>query len=298
MNKTKGILFSVIAASIFGFVAAVSPIAYQGGFNPVTLALMRQLVNLPLALIIMLVNKTPLKLKSDQTVKLSALGIFGWAATILTLNTAYTLVDVGICTTIHFTYPIFVTLGCVLIYKVRIGRVKIMALAVSTLGIVALVLGGTGSSSNATGGIFLALVSGVTYAFYMLFLDKSNLASQMSPVKVIFYVGLSGCSVLALYGLLTGQLNFSGIEPKYWLMVVGIGILGGLVGFSLVQLGIKHTDATTTSICSTCEPVTSVLFGILLLGEQFTVMKLIASVLIIAGVLMLSLIKEKKKPSV
>ncbi len=296
MNKTKGVLFSVLSAVLFGLVSSLSPLAYEGGFNPVTLALMRQAFNLPVALAVMLCTKTSLSLQKGQPLKLAALGIVGWAATTLLLNTALSLIDVGIASTIHFTYPIFVTLGCVLIYRIKISRAKIMALSVSTIGIVTFVLGGTSSGGGSTLGVLLAVLSGVTYAFYMLFLDKSDLAAQMSPIKVNFYVGLGGCSLFLVYGLFTGQLHLSGIAPSAWLLVMLMGVTGGVVAFSMVQLGIKYTDATTTAICSTCEPVTSVIFGTLFLGEELTPLKVIASLLIIAGVLMLSLIPEKKQP--
>ncbi|MBU3135332.1 EamA family transporter [Clostridium gasigenes] len=54
-----------------------------------------------------------------------------------------------------------------------------------------------------------------------------------------------------------------------------------------------HIGASKASVISTFEPITSVLFGALLLGKKFTLIIIIAYILIFAGILILSTSKKK-----
>ena len=67
-----------------------------------------------------------------------------------------------------------------------------------------------------------------------------------------------------------------------------------VVALSLLQIGIKHVGASTAAILTTFEPITSIVCGVLLLGETVTGIKIIACALIMVGVVTLSLVKGKK----
>ena len=51
-------------------------------------------------------------------------------------------------------------------------------------------------------GIFLAILSGVTYAFYILYIDKSGL-KKMDAFKLTFYLSLVVTGCLLIYGSVT-----------------------------------------------------------------------------------------------
>lgn len=66
-----------------------------------------------------------------------------------------------------------------------------------------------------------------------------------------------------------------------------------MVALSLLQIGIKHVGASTAAILIT-EPITSIICGVLLLGENSDYDQDAACALIMTGVVTLSLAKQKK----
>ena len=146
--------------------------------------------------------------------------------TTLMLFIAFSLIDVGVATTIHFIYsilfyvvclsitkhfiyPVFVSIVCVLFYKERLGLQKFIALLIATAGIACFFLGvdmSAGFSGGTFLGLFLAVASGVTYAFYIIYMDKSGLKNQ--PVfKISFYVALMSSIAMGIFGIGTGELT-------------------------------------------------------------------------------------------
>ncbi len=293
MNQKKGVLFTILAACAFGLGSSLSPLTYgEGGCSPVMLALLRFVVCLPILIVFSLCTKVPLRLERRQLLPLFLLGAIGTGATTLLLNSAFSMLDAGIADTLHFTYPIFVLLGSVLFYKAKITKVKVLAMGISLAGIVCFMFSGSGESTVSSVGIVVAIISGICYAFYLLFMDKSGMA-EVNPFKTSIYITLFAMVVLALYALITNQLVVSTITPQSWLVIVISGVLS-LAGMILIQLGIQNTDSTMASILSTFEPVTCTISGILLLGESLTVMKFIGCVLVLAGVVVLTTYKEKQ----
>ena len=208
---------------------------------------------------------------------------------------SFSLIDVGIATTIHFIYPVFVTIGCVLFFKEKLGFKKVVSLLVATCGIACFFFGV--DTSQGLGGMFLglalAVISGVTYAFYIIYLDKSGLKNQ--PVfKITFYVALMSTIAMGVYGAAMDDLALKTLTPASWGISLAFSLLCTVVALSLLQIGIKYVGASTAAILTTFEPITSIVCGVLLLGESITAVKIVACSLIMIGVVMLSLAKENK----
>lgn len=294
--KTKGIILTMLSSITFGFAFTLGPMTYgAGGSNPVTLTFLRNFLSLPFLLLIILLLKIDLRITKKQLKSLIILGFIGNAVTTLMLNMAFSYIDVGIVTPIHFTYPIFVTLGCVIFFHEKLSKKKIIALIIAMSGIACFFVAALNSTSfgyETLLGLFLSIASGIFYAFYIIFMDKSGLKGE-SPFKITFYVAIASSIGMLLYGAATQQLVLSTLTPKSWLISAIFAFLCTVVALSLLQAGIKHIGASEASVISTFEPITSVIFGALLLGEKITLIKVIACFLIFAGVLILSFAKDK-----
>ena len=293
----KGILLTMLSAIAFGFAFTLGPMTYgDGGSNPTTLTFLRNALSLPVLFLILRYQGISLKVTGKELISLTILGGIGNAFTTLLLFISFSLIDVGIATTIHFIYPVFVTIGCVLFFKERLGIKKIVSLLVATCGIACFFLG-VDTSQGLRGGMFLglalAVISGVTYAFYIIYLDKSGLKNQ--PVfKFTFYVALMSTIAMGVYGAAINDLALNTLTPKSWGISLAFSLLCTVVALSLLQMGIKHVGASTAAILTTFEPITSIICGVLLLGESITGVKILACSLIMIGVVMLSLAKENK----
>lgn len=296
MTSTKGILLTMLSAIVFGFAFTLGPMTYgEGGSNPVTLTFLRNFLSLPVLAIIIWQQKISMKLTRKEFYDLAILSGIGNAVTTLMLFISFSLIDVGVATTIHFIYPVFVTIGCAIFYKEKMGLKKIIALAIATAGIGCFFFEvdmGSGFSGGMLLGLVLAVASGVTYAFYIIYMDKSGLKHQPA-FKISFYVALMSSVAMGVYGTFTQELTLSTLTPKSWAISFAFALLCTVVALSLLQIGIKHVGASTAAILTTFEPITSIICGALLLGEKLTLIKIIACTLIMVGVVIMSLSKQK-----
>ena len=293
--KLKGIVLTMLSSITFGFAFTLGPMTYgAGGSNPVTLTFLRNFLSLPFLLLIVLFLKVDLRVTKNQLKNLAILGFIGNSITTLMLNIAFAHIDVGIVTPIHFTYPIFVTLGCVLFFHEKLSKQKIIALVIAMSGIGCFFIESLNSASFNSStliGLILAVASGAFYAFYIIFMDKSGLKSE-SPFKITFYVAIASSIGMFFYGISTNQLVLSSLTTKSWIISAVFAFLCTVVALSLLQVGIKHIGASEAAVISTFEPITSVIFGILLLNEKIIPIKIIACILIFSGVLILSFAKN------
>ena len=295
--KLKGIILTMISSITFGFAFTLGPMTYgAGGSDPVTLTFLRNFLSLPFLLLIALFLKIDLRITKNQLKNLIILVFIGSSTTTLMLNIAFSHIDVGIVTPIHFTYPIFVTLGCVLFFHEKLSKQKIIALVIAMSGIGCFFIESLNSASFNSStliGLILAVASGVFFAFYIIFMDRSGLKSE-SPFKITFYVAITSSIAMFLYGTSTNQLALSSLTTKSWIISAVFAFLCTVVALSLLQVGIKHIGASEAAVISTFEPITSVVFGVLLLNERITLLKIVACILIFVGVLILSFSKNNK----
>ena len=272
--KLKGIILTMLSSITFGFAFTLGPMTYGlEGSNPVTLTFLRNFLSLPFLLVIILLLKIDLRVTKKQLRDLIILGFVGNAITTLMLNMAFSHIDVGIVTPIHFTYPIFVTLGCVLFFHEKLSKQKVFALIIAMSGIGCFFITALNSASFGKStllGLILAIASGMFYAFYIIFMDRSGLKSE-PPFKITFYVAIASTIGMLIYGMVTKELALSSLTPKAWGLSAIFAFLCTVVALSLLQVGIKYIGASEAAVISTFEPITSVIFGAILLGEEITV---------------------------
>lgn len=285
MNKTKGLTFGILAGFIYGFTPILGKLTYLEGSNPISLTFYRNLLSIPFFFVMLKYNNVPLKVTKSQTKQLAILGLLA-SATALSLYSSYNYISVGMSTTIHYIYPVLVTAACIIIFGEKISRDKVVSLILSTMGITLFFEG----SINITG-ILIAFMSGVFFAGYLLFMDKSGL-NTIYQFKITFYTAAFSSMYLFIFGVISKNLVFT-MTFKGWFFTVLVAVFVSFLANTFVALGVKYVGPTVTSIVGMLEPITSIVMGILFINEPITLRNILACVLILLGVLIVSLSKEK-----
>lgn len=290
MNKTKGIAFGILAAFIYGFTPILGKLTYLEGSNTMSLTFYRNFLSIPFLFFMLKYNKIDIKITKTEAVKLSILGSLGSTLTALTLYASYNYISVGMTTTIHYIYPVLVTAVCIFIFKEKVSKEKIVALILSTVGVIMFFEG-----NFSIIGVSLALLSGVFYAAHILFIDKSGLNS-MYPFKITFYCAIFSSLYLLIAGISTSSL-VNDLTFKGWIFTLLIAFFVSFLANTFIPIGVKYAGPTITSIVGMFEPITSVILGVLILGEPITTKNIVACILILAGVLIVTIVKDNNKYS-
>ncbi|MGM0397326.1 MAG: DMT family transporter [Bacillota bacterium] len=284
MERFKGYIAVMISAVVFGSMPLMAKTIYQEGGNPVTLTFLRFFLVLPILFFFVSRNKNGgLMLTRDEAKKLLLVGTLGYGATTLTLYMSYNYISSGIATTLHFAYPVLVILTYVVLFNAKASGTKLLAVSLTIVGI--LFLNESDADINLVG-FLLAFGSAVAYAFYVTYLDRSGLKS-MHPLKLTLYLCISASSMVFLFGILTGTLNFR-MSLLGWGVSVFLSILVAFLGVSLFQIGVSLIGPQKTSILSTFEPVTSIIIGALLFNEVISGRTIAGFVSIVAAVVLIT----------
>jgi drug/metabolite transporter (DMT)-like permease len=287
MNKTKGIAFGVLAAVIYGYTPILAKLAYLEGSNYMSLTFYRNFLSIPFLFFMLKHKEIDIKINRSEGKKFAILASLGPTLTALTLYGAYNYISVGMATTIHYIYPVLVTASCILIFKEKVSKEKIIALVLSTIGIMMFFEG-----AFSIIGVTLALLSGIFYAAHILYIDKSGLNS-MYPFKITFYLSIFSSVYLFIAGIVSNNLVFA-MTPEGWLFTILIAFFVSFLANTFIPIGVKYVGPTVTSIVGMFEPITSVILGILILHEPVTTRNIIACILILAGVLVVTITKDKR----
>ncbi len=285
---SKGKFYLLFSAFLYGVLPALTAIAYKGGVNGITLTFLRSAVSLPLLYVIIKADKRSLKVTRKQLRDISLLSIFGGVMPILSLYMSYNYISTGLATTLHFIYPIIIVIASAVLYREKISRLTLSAVVIATVGI--FMFTDVNAAADKTG-IVLAVLSGIFYSFYVIFMDKSGLY-KLDFIVLTFYLAVVMSISMFIFGVMIHGISFD-ISPLSWSFSILISIIVTLGAMPLLQVGIKYEGATTAGILSTVEPITSIIIGAVFLGEIIGAGQIIGVALILLGVL----ISQKKQVS-
>ncbi len=283
---TGGVVLTILAACCFGLLPLFAKTAYAGGFNPYAFSLFRVVFTALILFGILKYQKRSLTIEKQEAITLFKASFFGYYLMMITLCVSYTLMDTGIATVLHFIYPVATMAGAIIIYKEKTNAVQIGAMAVSLLGIYFLVgLERHGAVNFA--GFCLALSSGFFYAYYILTVSHGTIKTMDSFV-VIFYITLFNSATLFVTCLIMGTFPRE-ITLMGFMGTVMVALVSSVIGMVAFQAGLKKISATGATILSTFEVVTSLIVGITIFGESFSVFQMGGSILIMVSVVVVAL---------
>lgn len=293
MERYRGAAFTALAAVIFGFTPILARMAYDGGANGVTVTFLRAALSLPILYGILRIRGVSVRVSGIELRNVCLLGVVGSSATTLCLYGAYSYISVGMATTIHFIYPTITTLCCILFFKERLNAFKLAAMLLTTIGVGCFLERGAGA--GAAVGVALAVVSGFTYAFYIVGVDKTG-TKNMYYFKLSFYLCVFTALSAGTFGLATGSLALGAMTPAAWGYSFLVSVFVSVGALALFQLGVRYVGASTAGVLSTLEPITSVILGVLILREELSWAKLVGCIIIILGILMITLSEMRYPP--
>lgn len=276
----KGKICLILSALIYGIAPMLAKIAYMGGVNGMTLTFLRTFLMLPFLFILMLARGRSFRLNKKELFDIIILGVVGGSFSIISLYAAYDYISTGLATTLHFIYPLIIVVVSALIYREKITNMKLAAVMFVTLGIFLFVDLNTAADKI---GVILAVLSGVFYSFYVIYMDHSGL-DKMDYVKLTFYLMIIMSAGTFIFGAATKSIVFNEMSGTAWVFAVIISFLITIGAIPLFQAGVRYEGASTAGIVSALEPITTIILGALFLGEAMGLVQYFGGAMIILGV--------------
>lgn len=240
--------------------------------------------------IVMLLRKESFRVTRQEFRVLTGLGLL-FIVSSLTLYLSFLYMAAGVASTILFTYPVMTAVIMALFFHERITLSTVLSLLLSGAGVV-LLYWSDGVGTLSILGVFLVLASALSYALYIILMNKGNL--QMSSFKINFYV-LMYCTLgMVVYSLLAGMPLTLPQNAVSWFYVGWLAIVPAIFALVLMVYAAKYVGSTATAILGALEPLTAVLIGLLVFNEPFTTYLAVGIVLILAAVVIIAMVKQNK----
>lgn len=295
MQKNKlilGYILVILSAMIFGCMPLMTQFIYKEGVNSFGLVFWRNLLSLPMLAIAARVSGGSLKILPKSIPSIGWIAVFGCCLTPMLLYTAYTDIDTGVATVFHFVYPAIVMLLGLIFLKNKIKAGNLISLAVCIAGIC--VFYAPGAEIGALGSA-LALLSGVTYAIYIIGLAGFKY-KEISGFVFHFYGTVCCTAVSFVICLCGGNLTLPS-SVWGWILCALFGLIFNIGAVILFQRGTFIIGGERASILSTFEPITGVIIGMAFLGEPGSWRTAIGSALVLLASIMITIfdITAKKK---
>jgi drug/metabolite transporter (DMT)-like permease len=177
--------------------------------------------------------------------------------------------------------PIFVTLGAWLLFRQRVSRLFLVALAVTLGGAVLLVGPNFALGGRPLAGDALGVLTAVFYAGYMLAIKS---ASERTSTAGIMAVGTSVAALALLpYALATADV-FLPQSASGWLVLIGLALIPHIAGQSLIAYGFSHLPASFSSVSLLLQPVLAAIYAWALLGEAMAPMQMLGGLVVLGGI--------------
>lgn len=279
-NKITGVAYAVVSSTTFGLIPLFTISLMAVGVSSPTILCYRFLLAAVAMAVIMFFTRRSFRLASDQMAVVALLAVL-YASTAILLLESYKCIPSGIATTIHFLYPLAVTLTMSWVFKERISSTIYIAVALSLVG-VALLAWGNHTEGDFRRGVSFALLTVVTYAAYIVGVMRSR-ASRVDSIVLTFYVLAFGALLFFVYAMAT-----SGIEAVHsaasWRDLIILALLCTVLSDYTLILAIKRIGSTSTSILGSMEPLTAVVVGVLYFGERIDTTSVVGLLLVICAV--------------
>jgi drug/metabolite transporter (DMT)-like permease len=194
------------------------------------------------------------------------------------LYEAYQQTGVSIASLAYYCGPVIVMALSPFLFHERLTPLKAISFLVVLCGIF-LVNAHVFQEGKTRWGLFCGGMSAVMYAFMVIFNKKAE--SIIGLENSTLQLSISFLTVAAFVGLKQGFL-FTATSVD-WAPILTLGLLNTGIGCYLYFSSIGHLPAQTVAICGYIEPLSAIIFSVLLLQETMQHIQIIGAVLIIGG---------------
>jgi len=290
-----GVVLALSGALLFSTKAVMVKLAFRYEVDSISLLLLRMVFALPVYLVILG------RVAPSQRVGWSKVSLKHWMGLIAAAILGYYLssfldfkgleyIDASVERLILFVFPTIVALLNFFIFRERLTRVQMFALALSYLGLVFVFgenLGHISLDNVFWKGAGLIFTCAVTFASsYILsqwvipFFGPTSFTSLCMTVACLFVIG---------HFSITGDFEqIFHLHQMVYLYAILMALFATVVPSYLINHAIKRLGATKVGILGSVGPISTITLAYIFLGEQLSFWQAIGAIFIIIGVTIVS----------
>jgi drug/metabolite transporter (DMT)-like permease len=283
-----GLALAMAGSIAFSGKAIIVKLAYRHGVDAVTLIMYRMLFALPLFVVLAWwAGRGRPTLTGRDWLVVSGLGFSGYYLASFLDFAGLAYITASLERLILYLNPTLVLALGVVLLKRRVSPRQAIALAVSYCGVL-LVFGHEVSlqGTNTALGTALVFASAVSYAVYLV--TSGEEVQRLGALRLTGLATSMACLFcIAQFFVLRPLAAFRVAPEVIWLSVLN-ATLCTFLPVLMVMMAIERVGATVTAQTGMIGPLSTILMGVVILGEPFTGWIVAGTVLVLTGIWLLA----------
>lgn len=267
-RRVIGLLCGIVAGISYGTNPLFAKPLLESGVPVLVMLFFRYALSATLLGTWMLLKGEKLSTSRRELGLLVVLGLL-FAGSSIFLFASYEFIPSGLATTLVYLYPVFVALIMVFLHFYPSWQTWLSIVA--TFGGIILLSSSSQGTDIQLPGIFLAVLSALSYAHYLIIVNRSSRIKNVSERTITFYALATGTVLFFIMRLIQGGSLVEGVDtPADWANLVGLAIVPTILSLLTLAVSTRFIGPTKTSILGVFEPLTAILIGTALFGEPLT----------------------------
>ncbi|MBU2951530.1 DMT family transporter [Tamlana agarivorans] len=291
-----GVIIGVLGVVLFSSKAVMVKLAYNYNIDPISILLLRMLFSFPIYVVIAFIyskKKNEVDIAKSDYIWLIFFGVVGYYLASYFDFVGLKYIKASLERIILFLYPTIVLILNRVFLKRPITKIQTSAIALTYIGVVIAFWDevAISGSDSFLGGAFV-LLSAITYATYLV--GTGWLIPKFGVVKFTAYAMIVSCvSVFIHYSIVSDVDLFSFSWQVYALGFI-IAVFATVIPSFLVSTSIKMISSSNFAIVAGIGPISTIILASIFLNEVLTGLQFFGALVVIVGILVVSLKKEKQ----
>ena len=286
MKKYLPYIFILTAGVFWGSLGIFTRNLAVYGFTPKDIVLVRNFGGLVvMTVLFFFMDRSIFRIKLRHFPFFIGTGIISVMAFTLLYFTCQQHCSLAVSAILLYTSPVFVMVMSTLIWKDKITKQKLLALAITLAGCVSVsgILGG--NLSVTLFGFITGIGSGFFYALYSIF--GRFALEHYKPYTVTYYTFVCAGLTSLLVASPSKVISAFSIYPAVPVFAVCLVLIGTVLPFVFYTRGLAEVESGKAAILACMEPVSAALIGVIVFGEPMTMSVVTGLVCILAAVYIL-----------
>jgi drug/metabolite transporter (DMT)-like permease len=296
-EKTSGPYVALIAAQVFfGSLPVIGKVVLET-VPPVSVVGFRVgITALVLVIFQAFRGRLWLQEKSDYW-RLAVLSLFGVTFNQLLFITGLSLTKASNTSLLAVTIPIFaLTAGAIAGFE-RLRGIKMIGITLAAIGVIMIIDPRNASfSSQTTLGDILIIFNSLSYGIYVA--TSKSVITRNGAFRSMMWIFIFASIVCVPLGLWSfSSIDAAAIEPLIWFLLIHIALIATAAPYLLNAFALAKVLPSTVAVFVYLQPLIGFLLAVAFLGELIDFRFIIASILVFAGVFLVSKRSRRLEPT-
>ena len=292
----SGLLLALAGSIAFSGKAIIVKLAYRHGVDAVTLIMFRMLFALPIfAVMAWWASRGKPPLTRKDWLGVLGLGLTGYYLASFLDFAGLAYISASLERLILYLNPTLVVMLGWVLYRRSITWGQAVGMLISYCGVV-LVFGHEANlqGTNAAWGTLLVFLSAVSYAIYLVY--SGEMVRRLGSLRLVGLATTVACLLCLLQFVVLRPFSAAVVAPEViWLSILN-ATLCTAAPVLMVMMAIERVGAGMTAQTGMVGPLSTILMGVWILGEPFTVWVAAGTALVITGVFVFTQLARRQAP--